>query len=78
MKLSQHDIERLRSWKEGQCVAPDPGRPHDRQHLEPMLPRVAFAIVSHHLHKAKTARGKLRRCIRACRLVLDVLEGREL
>ncbi len=67
MKLTQHDLRRLRSWKEGECFANDPTR-------EPILPEVCFAIVSRLAHTRKTARGKLRAAAEAIRLVLAALD----
>ncbi len=77
MKLTQNDIARIRSWKEGQCCEQDTSRDSSIDHLLPMLPKVCFSIVARHAHKAKTTRGKLRRAIKAIELVLAVLDGKQ-
>ena len=74
MKLTQHDLARIRSWKEGQRCHRDESRPSRPEDLEPMLPKVCFSIVARHAHKAKTARGKLQRAAQAIQLVLDALK----
>jgi hypothetical protein len=75
MMLTRKEVARIRSWKEGERVEPDASRPNDSQHMEPMLPKVCFAIVSRHARKRKTAHGKLKAAAEAIRLVLEVLEG---
>lgn len=75
MKLTQTDVARLRSWKEGECCEQDHSRPNDTQHQQPMLPKVVFQIVGRHACKAKTARGRLKRLIVAAKLVIEVLKG---
>jgi hypothetical protein len=75
VRLTQEEIRRIRSWKEGERSPVDTSRPRKPGDDEPMLPRVCFAIVSRHAHQRKTTCGKLKAAAKAIRLVLEVLEA---
>ena len=46
MHLTVNDRRGYAAGAEGECCERDTSRPNDTQHLEPMLPKVAFSIVS--------------------------------